>query len=63
MIYKPARTFIARYACVLCCLLLIIMSACERVDEFGHPISYSTSPVYDECKRIPLVFPFEITDF
>lgn len=48
--------------CSISFLLIIIMTACKRVDECGRPTSFFTSPVYDDCKRIPLVYPYEIVD-
>ena len=63
MTSMPNRVLTTSNACVLCgFLLLLIVSACKRENELGHPVSFSTSPIYDDCKRIPLAFPFEITD-
>lgn len=43
-------------------LFIITMTACERVDEYDRPVAFFTSSIYDDCKRIPLVYPFEIID-
>lgn len=49
--------------CLISGMLIIIIMACERVDEYGCPTAFSSSSVYDDCKRIPLVYPYEIVNF
>jgi hypothetical protein len=49
---------------LLCSVVLLL--ACERYDAQGHPMSFYSKPYSDfycEFKRIPLAFPYEITDF
>lgn len=45
--------------------LLLVLSlgaiiACEKADKYGRPDAFFNASSYDEKKRIPLVFPFEI---
>jgi len=54
MISKRARQYITGF------LFLVVLSACEQVNEHRQPTAYFNAAIYDEHKRIPLVYPFEI---
>jgi len=45
----------------LSCIVLI--GGCRKTDEFGRPSAFFNAPIYDEYKRIPIVFPFEINEW
>jgi hypothetical protein len=36
---------------------------CKKTDELGRPSAFFDAPIYDEYKRIPIVFPFEINEW
>lgn len=54
---KNAIIFIFSISCLIC------LTSCEYKAKKGPPKSFLSYDYYDEWKRIPLVFPFEINDF
>lgn len=41
----------------------VLGGGCKKADTLGRPSAYFDAPIYDEYKRIPIVFPFEINEW
>jgi hypothetical protein len=63
MISIPSNRFLCRALGAVGLILIVMTTSCERLDEYGRPVYFSSSPIYDGYKRIPLVYPFEICDW
>lgn len=41
----------------------VLSYGCKKSDALGRPFAFFDAPIYDEYKRIPIVFPFEINEW